>query len=279
LAITYAASDDVNVYGVISKGYKAGGNSVGNQTNQAGSPAFSVAFDEETLWNYEIGVKSELMDRRLRLNVSAFYLQWEDFQMEAFRFLTPGDLSSNFEQAVNVEEAEALGVEVEFVGLVNEYLTLGGAVGFLSTEITSATTVEITGGAMVNLLGLDIPKAPELTLNFFGEVRYPAGNNEWWLRAEVINRDSQYSDIEGLTNQQTLAFREVGPGEFPYKSPQYTVINLRGGYDWERVSLNAYIQNAGDEEYYTGTQENFGVSGIRLRPHPRVIGASINFKF
>jgi len=279
LAVTYAVSDDVNLYGVVSKGYKAGGNSVGNQTNQPGAPPFIVPFSEETLLNYEVGLKSELLDRRLRLNVAAFFLQWDDFQMEAFRFLTPGDLSSNFEQAVNIEEAEALGLEIEFVALLSDYFTVGGAFGLLDTEITSDTTVEITGGAMVNLLGLDIPKAPSDTLNLFGEYRRPAGANEWWLRGEVINRDGQYSDIEGLTNQQTLAFREVGPNEFPYLSPSYTVVNVRGGYDWERVGLMVYVQNAGDEEYYTGTQENFGVSGIRLRPHPRVFGAAVEFRF
>nr|XP_061803725.1 iron and copper transporter IacT-like [Nerophis lumbriciformis] len=241
LAVTYNVSDDVNLYGVISKGYKAGGNSVGNQTNLDGSPAFSVPFDEEILWNYEIGLKSQLLDNRLRLNVSAFLLDWEDFQMEAFRFLTPGDLSSNFEQAVNVGEAEAAGIELEFIALLNDYFTLGGSFGILDTEITSNTTVEITGGAMVNLLGLEIPKAPENTLNVFGEFRYPAGNNEWWLRAEVIHRDGQYSDIEGLTNRQTRSFREVGPGEFPYLSPSYTVVNLRGGYDWERFGVMAYV--------------------------------------
>lgn len=279
LALAYAASDQVNLYGVISKGYKAGGNSVGNNTNQPGEPAFSVPFSEETLWNYEIGIKSELLDRRLRLNASAFFLQWEDFQMEAFRFLTPGDLSSNFEQAVNIEEAEASGLEVEFLALLNDYLTIGGAAGLLNTEIKSATTVEITGGAMVDLQGLDIPKAPEYTFHLFGEARFPWQDNEWWVRAEVVSRDGQYSDIEGLTNQQTLSFREIGPGEFPYLSPSYTVFNLRGGIEWERVGVTLYVQNLGDEEYYTGTQENFGVSGIRLRPHPRIFGGAVNFNF
>jgi iron complex outermembrane receptor protein len=264
---------------VISKGYKAGGNSVGNQTNISGDPAFSVPFDKETLLNYEIGVKSEVLDRRLRINASLFFLQWEDFQMEAFRFLTPGDLSSNFEQAINIEEAEALGFELEFLALLTDNLSVGGSFGFLDTEITSDSQAEITGGAVVDLKGLEIPKAPEHTLNLFAELRYPFGNNEWWLRGEVVSRDGQYSDIEGLTNQQTLAFREVGPGEFPYLSPSYTVVNLRGGIDWERFGVVLYVQNAGDEEYYTGTQENFGVSGIRLRPHPRIVGGAVNFNF
>ena len=71
----------------------------------------------------------------------------------------------------------------------------------------------------------------------------------------------------------------MGPNQFPYLSPSYDVLNLRGGFEWERVGVTVYVQNATDEEYFTGTQENFGISGIRLRPHPRVIGGSVNFKF
>jgi len=43
--------------------------------------------------------------------------------------------------------------------------------------------------------------------------------------------------------------------------------------------VTAFVENATDEEYYTGTQENFGASGIRLRPHPMVMGASVNYRF
>ena len=181
----YAATDNVNVYGTISKGYKAGGSSVGNNTNQPGSPPFVVGFDEEELWNYEIGFKSELLDRRLRLNASAFYLEWNDLILEAFRFLTAGDLTSNFEQAVNVDEAEATGLEVDFTALVTDNFTLGGALGLLDTEITSDSTAEITGGFIVELQGLELPKAPETTFNLYGEYRWPMANgNEWWLRGE-----------------------------------------------------------------------------------------------
>jgi len=279
LAVTYAASDDVNIYGVVSKGYKAGGNSVGNQTNISGDPAFSIAFDPETLWNYEVGIKSEMADNRVRINASLFFLRWEDFQMEAFRFLTPGDLSSNFEQAVNIEEAEASGAEIELIAVLGDYWTVGGAIGWLDTEITSDSTAEITGGAVVELQGLVIPKAPERTSNIYAEFRYPFSENNWWFRGEIISRKGQYSDIEGLTNQQTLSFREVGENEFPYLSPDYTVVNVRGGIEWQRFGVVVYVQNALDENYYTGTQENFGVSGIRLRPHLRTIGGAVNFNF
>ncbi len=288
VGLKYALSDTANAYVTISKGYKAGGTSTGNNTNAPGSPAFNVGFDAETLWNYEAGIKTELADRRVRLNASVFLLKWKDLQIEAFRFLTPGDLSSNFEQTVNVPNAEGKGAEFEIVARATDNFTVGANIGYLDTEITTAPAggIEITGGFNVNALGLDVPKSPKVTASAFGEYRWTMGDNAAWVRGEFNHRDSLYSDIEALTNAQTRGpspnqglSRVVPANEFPYKVPSFDVFNLRGGYEWEKASVTVFVQNLFDEEYYTGTQENFGLGGIRLRPHPRVYGASVNFKF
>ncbi len=283
LVVQYQFSDDASGYATISKGYKAGGNSTGNATH-LDDAGFTVPFDEEILWNYELGVKSELLDNRLRLNAAIFRLDWEDAQFESFRFLVPGDLTTNFEQTINIADSEATGVEIEFVAVPTDRLTLTGGWGYLDTEITSNEIVEITGGYKVAVNGLVIPKAPELTWNLTGEYRWPFGDSEAWVRAEFIHRDGQYSDIEGLTNRQTRGVspnggnaRLVGAGDFPYRSPDYEVLNLRAGVLWNEWSFTVYGQNVTDEEYYTGTQENFGMSGIRLRPHPATFGLSVNY--
>ncbi len=286
VGVRFHMNDNVNLYATVSKGYKAGGSSVGNNTNTPGSDPFIVPFDEETLWNYEVGFKSEFADRRVRLNGAAFFLDWSDLQMEAFRFLTPGDLSSNFEQSINIDDAEAVGLELELLALVSENFTVGATIGILDTEITSDSTAEITGGFVVDLKGKEIPKAPEFTLSAFGEYAWRMdGGAEAWLRVEFIHRDGQYSDVEGLTNKQTRGpspnqgLVRAMSSEFPYRSPDYDLWNIRGGVDFDQWSVTAFVENATDEEYYTGTQENFGASGIRLRPHPMVMGASVNYRF
>ena len=292
----YQFTDDVSGYVTISKGYKAGGSSLGNQTNASADPAqqppIVLPFKEETLWNYEVGLKTELFDNTLRLNGAIFYMEWDDLQFESFRFLTPGDLSSNFEQTINIDAAEATGIELEGIWAPTENLLFTGGLGWIDTEITKNVDpetgqdfVEITGGFRPALKGLELPKAPELTFNLAGEMRFPISENELWFRVEYIHRDGQYSDIEGLTNLQTRGpssagnVRVVGPGEFPYRSPDYDVVNIRAGFDMENWQFALFVQNAGEEDYYTGTQENFGLSGIRLRPHPRIIGGNVSFRF
>lgn len=285
--VRYLVSDDVNVYATISKGYKAGGLSLGSDTNNDSAP-IAITFDEETLMNYEVGIKSELWDNRVRLNASLYYLEWEDLQMESFRFLTPGDLSSNFEQTINVEDAEAWGGEIELLAAVTDNFTITSSLGYIDTEITSNTVATITGQFDVDLQGLDLPKAPELTFNISGEYRFPVGDNEGWVLVEFIHRDGQFGDIEALTYRQTdgpspsagLARDSIGTyGDYPFKTPDYDIWNLRAGFDMENWRFTAYVQNLDEEEYYTGTGENFGVSGMRLRPHPRTIGGSISYSF
>lgn len=284
----YQVNDDFSVYGTISKGYKAGGVAVGNNTNAEGQPGFGVPFDEETLWNYELGFKSEFWDRRVRLNGSVFHLDWSNLQVETFRFLTPGDLSSNFEQTTSVEDAEADGAELELVVAFTENFLLSSSIGLLSTEITSDTTAEITGGFFVELQGLDIPKAPKFTFNISGEYHWQVGQNDAWVQLQFVHRDGQFSDVESLTYLQTDEGSPNGApprnsiatfGDFPFRTPDYDVVNLRAGFDMEKISFTAYVQNLFEEDYFTGTQENFGVSGFRLRPHPRVIGLNVSYRF
>ncbi|MFO1466192.1 MAG: TonB-dependent receptor [Steroidobacteraceae bacterium] len=296
----YQLHDDVSVYATVSKGYKAGGLSMGN----AGGTNAPLAqpFNKETMWNYEVGFKSEFADHRVRLNASLFVMRWKDLQMEAFRFLVPGDLSTNFEQTVNLPKAEAKGAEIELTARPTEHITFGGSIGFLNTEIledqacaVSALDPDcigghkkstITGGFQVSVKGLPIPNSPKSTLNLFSEYRMPFGNNAAWARVEYTHRDPVYSDIEGLTWQQTTGpspnsgtVRALPYGDFPYKVPAFDVFNLRGGVDLEHLSFNVYVLNLTGEDYYTGSYQKFGLSGIRLRPNPRTIGASITMRF
>lgn len=284
----YQAADMVNVWGSISKGYKAGGLTLGNNTNLAEQPPIALEFKEESIWNYELGVKSELLDNRLRINSSIYYLQWSDIQLEAFRFLTAGDLSSNFEQTINIDDAEAWGGELELQAVITDRLTLSVAAGYTNTEITSNSSAEITGGFVVDLQGLDLPKTPEWTYNSTLEYRVPIGANEMWVQLDYVHRDGQFADIEALTYQQTdgpsptrgLARNSIATfGEYPFRTPDYDVWNVRTGLDIGQWGLNAYVQNLFEERYYTGTQENFGASGYRLRPNPRTIGGNFSYRF
>jgi iron complex outermembrane receptor protein len=279
----YRFSDTVSGYVSLSKGYKAGGTSVGH----FGVTPAAVPFEDETLHNLEVGFKSELFGRRVRLNAALFASEWSDLQLENFRFLVPGDLSSLFEETTNIDDADARGVEIETLALLTDKFTLSGAVGFLDTEIACSCMATLTGGYPVALAGLDLPKSPEFTGHLAGEYRVPAAGGDAWLRLEFIHRDGQYSDIEAVAIGQTRGVPAPNSGlvasvlvdGFPFRTPDYDVINLRAGWERNRIRIGFYVENVADRAYFTGTQENFGVGGIRVRPHPRTLGLSATFNF
>ncbi len=293
LALSYDLSDEATVYATVSRGYKAGGFSL--DRNGADNSAVNEVFDPEILTNYEVGVKSELFGGRARFNAAAFLLDWQDLQLETFFFLVPGDATSNVQLTINVEEARATGLEAELAALLTDNLTLTGGIGVIDTEIQSDDVARLSGNLFVNLKGQPLPRAPELTFSMAADYQFTLDRWDGWARLEYIYKDSQYSTIEDVTYLQTSGVTVYGdpltqmspiaqvPNRsdgFPFRTPEADIVNLRAGVHlsecWEVV---AYVENLTDEAYYTGTGENFGLSGFRLRPHPRIWGAKVNYKF
>ena len=293
IALSYDLTEEATVYATVSRGYKAGGFSLGR--NSADNSAVSQTFDPEVLTNYELGVKSELFDGRARFNAAAFLLDWKDLQLETFFFLVPGDVTSNVELTINVQKARATGLEAELAVLATENLMLTAGVGMVDTEILSDDVARLSGNLFVNLKGEPLPRAPELTWSMAADYDFTIDQWDGWARLEWIYKDSQFSTIEDVTHLQTsgatiyadpiaqdiwLAQVPSRTDGFPFRTPEVDVFNLRAGVHvnecWEVV---AYIENLTDEEYYTGTGENFGFSGFRLRPHPRIWGVKVNYGF
>ncbi len=293
IALSYDVTDAATVYATVSRGYKAGGFSLAR--NGADNSAVNETFRPEVLTNYELGVKSELFGGRARFNAAVFQLDWEDLQLETFFFLVPGDATSNVELTINVQEARATGLEAELAALVSENLTITGGIGVIDTEILSDDVARLSGNLFVNLKGEPLPRAPELTFSMAADYHFTLDRWDGWARLEWIYKDSQFSTIEDVTYLQTsgatiysdpltqtdwIAQVPSRSDGFPFRTPEADIFNLRAGVHlnecWEVV---AYVENLTDEEYYTGTGENFGFSGFRLRPHPRILGAKVNYKF
>lgn len=78
LVADYAANDDLSFYVSATKGFKSGG------WNARGTaPGTLLPFDAEEVWSYEAGMRSEWLDNRLRVNLTAFYSDVSDFQLPA----------------------------------------------------------------------------------------------------------------------------------------------------------------------------------------------------
>ena len=117
-SVNYQFTNDVMGFARVSTGYKAGGFSP--------RAPFLSAFKPEKATAYELGLKSEWFDRRLRTNLSLFQTDYKDLQVQQFQSGTGGSVG----YTVNAAEATFRGVELEIAAVLAEGLTLDVAYGY-----------------------------------------------------------------------------------------------------------------------------------------------------
>ena len=124
LGVDVQVNDDTMAYAYVAHGFKGGGFNglaVGNPQILA-SP-----YNEETVWTLEGGIKTDLLDNRLRLNAAVFYNQYDDIQMTAII-----DIGSFSFAEQNVGKATVLGLEIEASARLSEGLRIFGNLGFMT---------------------------------------------------------------------------------------------------------------------------------------------------
>ncbi|KAA1193389.1 TonB-dependent receptor [Pseudohalioglobus sediminis] len=256
--LNWAASDNVNLYASYGVGFRSGGfNSVGTEdllnfwfnagfggAGEAVDAQLLVTdeYDKEVSTAYEIGLKSELFDNRLRLNAAIFRTDVEDNQFFEF-FAGPFGL---LRSVTTIDEMYVQGFEADFTFLVTDGLSFYGGIGLLDSEIEENRNRPLSEGN-------DVPQAPDTTGNLGVEWVLPLGS------FDLVSRlDWQYV---GETWFHTLQGEETptiwnaffGPGfnqNFSRSSRDaYDTLDLRIGLESEHWMITAWGRNLTDEDY------------------------------
>lgn len=150
LIANYALNEDVSIYATYSQGYRAGGyNARASTAND-----FAQSFDDETVTNYEAGIKSDWFDSRLRVNASIFHLEYDDAQVSQFKAGAGGATSV----ISNAGALETDGIELEITAIPLEGLTIMANYGYQDvgyTEYISGLTDPVTGNPATPRAGAD----------------------------------------------------------------------------------------------------------------------------
>ncbi|MEO1034905.1 MAG: TonB-dependent receptor [Pseudomonadota bacterium] len=256
LGLSYQATDNVFVYGSVARGFKSGGFNIGSVQNEP--------FDQEFVWSYEVGVRSDLYRDRLRLNASAFFYDYTDLQVQT--------VENNNIRVENASDAEITGLEISGYFRPVEGLEIDYAATWLDSEIKDFLAQDPARPALglIDTSGNPLPKAPDL---------------QWSLG---IAYTFELGDAGSLTARAGWAFQdEIYFSQF--RIPE----QRQEEYDWysaqiswrspnERWRVIAFGDNLSDEEVVTNGVFNGGVSGQlglgNLAP-PRTFGATVIFDF
>ena len=165
-AADYRFSDEFLVYASISTGFKGGGVNprpfFGPSAGECDAPGYVApapcnqlrSFDPETITTYEIGFKSDLLDRRLRLNGAAFYNEYDNIILQL-----SACPSIPCQQPRNVGAAEVKGFELELAAYPVDGLSIDGSLSYIDFEYTDVGTSGVPLTAVT-------PYTPELTYGF-----------------------------------------------------------------------------------------------------------------
>lgn len=238
LGLKWFARDDMMFYGLFSSGYRAGGFNGRPTTQQAAD----LPYDPETVDNYELGLKSELLDNRLRVNAALFYMEYDDKQEEQSVAVVGGTGQQTV--VANASTAEITGLEVDFTWMPQiEGLSVMGNLGLLDAEYNDFVA-NIGRGGVTNNDDLEFRRAPEVTGTLAVRYEWPMSFGTAWARA---------------------GWHYIGQHEMSLaNSPQTSndaqhLIDASLNFEWDRAKVSLFGRNLADEDGYT---VGFDVGGV-----------------
>lgn len=233
----YQLSESVMAFASVATGFKSGGF---NATRVP--PGTPVEFEDEQSISYDVGIKSNWLDRRLQVNATAYWTVLEDFQESSLNL----EAGTGF-IVTNAGERRARGLEADLIAAPTEGLTLTAALAYLDAEYTEFPNAQCGAGetpdgpaGTCDRKGDTPAFAPEWKYSVGAELVRPIGGTalEWRARADYAWVDDQ--------NLIRVTIDEPG------NQKSYGLLNLRAGIGaangaW---SLSAFVNNALDEDYF-----------------------------
>ncbi|HEY0104637.1 MAG TPA: TonB-dependent receptor [Rhizomicrobium sp.] len=297
LGVTYNVTDDIMAYYTYSEGFRPGGfnryntNQVLN-LNPGANPQYTTpnAFGPDSLTNQEIGVKAQLFDHNLIVNLSAYSMNWRDVQFLFFQPLYTGNVTF----ATNGPSYLIQGAELQFIGRPMDELTIEGSATYnentedvspclIGNIVGSATfgkcITQANGGAYPNPYGV-VGGQAAFSPKWQGNVRV---RKDWTMgdylgfasvglsyTGPMWNQPANYVSGNGLSIPTTTYLR--------YYMPGYTTFDAAIGVDYDRWNAQIYGENLGNSHASTFTSSAQWIkSEVPLRP--MVVGVKVGFTY
>ena len=292
---SYEFSEDAHLNAQVSRGFRLGG--INDPLNvPLCTPEDLVTFGgretwtDETVWNYEVGVKSKVLGGNGAFGASVFYMDIHDLQAT----VTAGSCSSRV--VFNVPKARSQGFEVEFEAAPHRNFDFAISANYNDAEMRSTLTSTDASGNVSVVSGIEegrrLPTVPTFQL-------VTAATYQWQLMPAVLgyvtgtyqhigSRFTQVGD-EDLGTLDLLSFGANTIGApltasvFRYdpELPEYDLLNLRVGVRRDTWDVAFYVNNVTDERAFLsldrerGTRARIGY----LTNQPRTFGIATRFNF
>lgn len=256
--VDWQMSDDIMLYVSYAEGFKSGGFDM--RGNASTNPNIANGYDPETVETWEAGIKSQLLDDRVRLNFTLFDMDYQDMQLTV-QTAQPAPVFFSSD-VVNAGTAEIHGAELEVLGQLTEALSINLAAGYMNAEL-----VEVISAGVDVSDSWEMLNAPDWT----GQLGLSYDMDLAEIGNLVFNAAASYRDSSRNFNNVTCSCDQ---------DKSYALVDL--GANWYSSSGNwsgsLYVKNLGDKSYKTGGY-NLGSGELAFYGAPRTITASLSYEF
>lgn len=265
LNLTWKPDQYQTYYGEAATGFRPGGTNVAAGIAGIAGGNVPPTFESDELTNYEVGAKLLLWENRVNVNLAAFWIEWENIQVQT---ITEG----GFNFIDNAGKAEVLGLEAEGNVIFNNNWSANFGVTYTDAELTEDQPL-VVGGGGASFTGRDgdpIPKIPEFTASI--GVIYAFGFRGWdgQVRADYYHEDSSNSDF----SRTGAAIGAPNPNF--HRLPSEDTLNLNLRLSRNNVTVGLFAMNVTDElrvlDVLSSDQDPFAY----ITGRPRTIGARIS---
>lgn len=233
IGLDYQVTEASMVYGYYARGFKSGG--------FVGRIVFAEdigPFDPETLDTFEIGLKSDLFDRRLRINLAAFYNIYKDMQVVQNITYASGANSATIQ---NAAKAKTKGIELEITAVPVDGLTIAAAGAYLDAAYSEFDTFVLAPNGIdlipVSFAGNELMNAPKWSGSASVTYDAPVGPGFATIFTEYTYSDPKYTNFTNFPQERTRAI-----GLFN--------ATLSWRPESERWSIGVYGRNLANKKYF-----------------------------
>ena len=293
---SYKLSDTTRLNAQASKGFRLGGINDPLNTPLC-TPADLVTFGgrsnwkDETLWNYEVGEKSRIMDGKGSVNVSAFYADITDLQAT----VTAGSCSSRL--VFNVPKSKATGVEGEFELAPSDRFDFAVSASQITSKLESTLTSTDSTGTVSVVAGIQkgnrLPTVPQFQMAAAATLHWTMNQMAGYATGvyqHVGDRFTQIGDQAagfGTVSLTSFAPHNIGGPytqntfTFNPKLPAYDILNLRIGILKNRWDTALFVNNVTNENALLALDQERGTRARvgYLTNQPRTVGISTRVNF
>ena len=277
--LDYKLTDEALVYGTVSRGFRSGGiddEAIALLVTLPGTTVDDITVDPEFVLNYEVGLKADFFNNRLRWNSAAFYSDYTDIQVQGFDPVLVDATGQAIITIANSAEAELYGFESELTYVPNDNLSLGGTIGYTKGDFLEFLDEDIGSGVVTDRSNEEIG-GPEWQFSAYGRYEDDITEN---IRAGVQLNYTFRGEEELLGGVAVDSFTDPGQAFLD----NYGIFNGQIDFDIESIDTNVafYGRNLLDNDHDTTgfALVAFGLGLAQRAPGaPRTYGVRVRKSF